>query len=76
MKVKNFTAFFAAMQEAVFEVLDAIAARAEERRGHLTNAKLAVERALHDSHSAEEWHLADQLRRGIKDVEAYARDGA
>ena len=34
------------------------------------DAKLAVDRALHVAHSAEEWYLADQLRRGIKEVEA------
>jgi hypothetical protein len=60
----------------VVAVLDAIVAVGEERRGHLKTAKLAVEKALHDSHGGEEWFLADHLRRGIKDVEARARDAA
>ena len=57
-------------------VLDTIATVGEERRGHLADAKLAVDRALHDAHSGEEWYLADHLRRGIKQVEARARDAA
>ncbi|HET9118348.1 MAG TPA: hypothetical protein VFN75_09815 [Pseudonocardiaceae bacterium] len=51
-------------------VLDAIATVGEERRRHLTDAKLAVDKALHDAHSGAEWYLADHLRRGIKEVEA------
>ena len=76
MTVKNLTGFADACQEAVVAVLDAIVTVGEERRGHLKDAKLAVERALHDSHSGEEWYLADHLRRGIKDVEARAQDAA
>ena len=57
-------------------VLGAIVAAGNERRGLLTNAKSAVARALHDAHSSAEWCLADQLRRGIKDVEARVRDAA
>lgn len=45
----------------------------DERRGHLSEAKAAVEKALHDSRSGEEWYLADHLRRGIKDVEVRAQ---
>lgn len=73
---KSLTGFAASFQEAVEAVLAAIVTAGEERRGHLSTAKLAVEKALHDSHSGEEWYLADHLRRGIKDVEAHARDAA
>ena len=64
MTVRNLTGFAGACQEAVIAVLDAIATVGEERRGHLTDAKLAVDWALHDAHSGEEWYLADHLRRG------------
>jgi hypothetical protein len=64
MTVRNLTGFAGACQEAVIAVLDAIATVGEERRGHLTDAKLAFDRALHDAHSGEEWYLADHLRRG------------
>jgi hypothetical protein len=74
--VKNVTGFAGAFQEAVVAVLDAIVTIGEERRRHLKTARLAVEKALHDSHSGEEWYLADHLRRGIKDVAARARDAA
>ena len=74
--VRNVTGFAGACQEAVIAVLDAIATVGEERRGHLKEAKLAVDRALHDAHSGEEWYLADHLRRGIKEVEARAHDAA
>ena len=73
MTVRNLTGFAGACQEAVIAVLDAIATVGEERRGHLKDAKLAVDRALHVAHSAEEWYLADQVRRGIKEVEARAQ---
>ncbi len=76
MRVANRTGFAAACQEAMIAVLDAIAAVGKERKGLLTNAKLAVDRALHDAHCSEEWFLADQLRRGIKDVEARVQDAA
>ncbi len=70
MTVRNLTGFAGACQEALIAVLDAIATVGDERQGHLKDAKLAVDRALHVAHSAEEWYLADQVRRGIKDVEA------
>ena len=76
MTVRNVTGFAGACQEAVIAVLDAIATVGEERRGHLKEAKLAVDRALHDAHSGEEWYLPDHLRRGIKEVEARAHDAA
>ena len=76
MTVRNLTGFAGACQEAMNAVLDAIAAVGDERRGHLKDARLAVDRALHVAHSAEEWYLADQLRRGIKEVEAHARHAA
>jgi hypothetical protein len=74
--VNNLTSFAGAFQEAVVAVLDAIVTVGEERRERLRNAKLAVEKALHDSRSGEEWYLADHLRQGIKDVEARERDAA
>ena len=67
MTARNLTVFAGACQEALIAVLDAIATVGEERRGHLQDAKLAVDRALHVAHSAEEWYLADQVRRGIKE---------
>jgi hypothetical protein len=70
---RNLSGFVGACQEAVIAVLDAIATVGEERQGHLKDAKLAVDRALHDARSGEEWYLADHLRRGIKDVEAHER---
>ena len=76
MKVENFTSFAGAFQEAVVAVLNAMVTVGEERRGQLRNAKLAVDKALHDSRNGEEWYLADHLRRGIKDVEARERDAA
>jgi len=76
MSVRNLSGFAGACQEAVIAVLDAIATVGEERRGHLVDAKLAVDKALHDAHSGEEWYLADHLRRGIKDVEARSLDAA
>jgi hypothetical protein len=54
MTVRNLTGFTGACQEAaVIAVLDAIANVGEERRGHLTDAKLAVDKASHDAHSGE-----------------------
>ena len=76
MTVANPADFASACQEAMVAVLDAIAAAGKERRGLLTTAKRAVARALHDAHSSAEWCLADQLRRGIKDVEARMQDAA
>jgi hypothetical protein len=76
MTVRNLTSFAGACQEAVIAVLDAIATVGEERRGHLTDAKLAFDRASHDAHSGEEWYLADHLRRGIREVEARAQHAA
>lgn len=74
--VANLTGFATACQNAMMAVLHAIAAGGEERREHLSDAKLAVDQALHDAHSGEEWYLADHLRRGIKDVEAHMRDAS
>ncbi len=76
LTVANLTAFATACQEAMRAILHAIATRGEERRGHLSDAKLAVDKALRDAHSGEEWYLADNLRRGIKEVEARARDAS
>ena len=76
MTVVNPDNFNSACQEAMVAVLDAIAAAGNERRGLLTTAKRAVARALHDAHSGAEWSFADQLRRGIKDVEAQMQDAA
>jgi hypothetical protein len=72
----NRTGFATACREAMTAVLDALAAVGEERRRLLTDSKLAIGTALHDAHSSEEWYLADQLRRGIKDVEARVQDAA
>ena len=76
MTVANPADFAAAYQEAMGAVLNAIAAAGTERRRLLTTAKTAVARASHDAHSNAEWCLADQLRRGIKDVEARMQDAA
>jgi hypothetical protein len=74
--VTHLTGFAAACQEAMRAVLHAITARGEERRGHLSDAKSAVDKALHDAHSAEERNLAEHLRRGIKHVETRLRDAS
>ena len=76
MTVTNLTGFATACQEAMKGILHAMAAGGEERRGHLSQAKSAVDQALHDAHSGEEWYLADHLRRGIKDVETRLRDAS
>jgi hypothetical protein len=76
MTVANPADFAPACQEAMVAVLAAIAAGGNERRRLLTTAKSAVDRASHDAHSSAEWCLADQLRRGIKDVEARVQDAA
>ena len=76
MTVANPADFASACQEAMVAVLGAIAAAGKERTGLLTTAKSAVGRALHDAHNSAEWCLADQLRRGIKDVETRMRDAA
>jgi hypothetical protein len=76
MTVRNLTGFAGACQEALMGVLDAITTVGDERQAHLKDAKLAVDRALHVAHSAEEWYLADQVRKGIKEVEACARHAA
>ncbi len=73
---RNLNDFAGACREAVIAVLDAMATAGEERSEHLTDAKRAVDRALHDAHSGEEWYLADHLRRGIKGVEARSQDAA
>ena len=74
--IMNPSGFAGAFQEAVAAVLDAIASVGEERRKSLQHAGLAVEKALRDCHSGEEWYLADHLRRGIKDVAAHTWDAA
>ena len=76
MTVVSRTGFASACQEAMIAVLDAIAAVGRERQELLRNAKTAIARALHDAHSSEEWFLAEQLRRGIKDVEARVQNAA
>ena len=76
MAVTNLSCFAGACQQAVVAVLSAIASVGEERQAHLKDAKLAVDRALHDAHSGEEWDLANHLRRGIKDVETSPRQVA
>jgi hypothetical protein len=74
--VMNRTGFAKACRDAVVAVLDAIGAAGKEREVRLTAAKLAVDRALHEAQSGDEWYLADHLRRGIKDVEARGQDAA
>ena len=69
MTVTNLTGFATACQDAMRAILHAIATGREERRGHLSDATLTVDKALHDAHSGEEQFLADHLRREIKDVE-------
>lgn len=76
MSVTDLTGFGTACQEAVSSVLDAITTHGDERRGHLSDAKSAVDQALHDAHSGEEWYLAEHLRQGIKDVETRLRDAS
>ena len=76
MTVANPADFASACQEAMVAVLGAIAAAGKERRGLLTMAKSAVARASRDAHTEAVWCLADQLRRGIKDVEARMQDAA
>ncbi|OBH94860.1 hypothetical protein A5678_03895 [Mycobacterium sp. E2733] len=76
MSVAHCSGFPNACQEAVRAVLHAITTHGEERRGHLSAAKLAVDVALRDAHSGEEWYLAEHLRQGIKDVETRLRDAS
>lgn len=76
MSVTHLGGFATACQEAVRAVLHAITAQGEERRGHLSDAKAAVDMALRDAHSGEEWYLAQHLRQGIKDVETRLRDAS
>lgn len=76
MSNTHLNGFGTACQEAVRAVLHAITTGGEERRGHLSNAKVAVNRALRDAHSGEEWYLAEHLRQGIKDVETRLRDAS
>jgi hypothetical protein len=76
VSVTHLTGFATACQEAVGAVLHAFTARGEERREHLSDAKAAVEKALRDAQSGEEWYLAEHLRQGIKDVETRLRDAS
>ena len=61
MTVRNLT-FARACEEALIAVMDAIATVGEERRGHLQDAKLAVDRAFHDGRVAEEWFVSRRRR--------------
>ncbi|MGE5696171.1 MAG: hypothetical protein ACM4D3_13330 [Candidatus Sericytochromatia bacterium] len=72
----NVTSFAQECQDAMTAVLDAVAASGPKRREHLAAAKLAVAKALHEAHTAEEWSFAEHLRRAIKDVEIHPRDAA
>lgn len=76
VSITDLSGFGPACQEAVSAVLHAITTHGEERRAHLSDAKSAVDIALHDAHSGEEWYLAEHLRRGIKDVETRLRDAS
>ncbi|MGH3635615.1 hypothetical protein [Mycobacterium sp.] len=76
MTVTNLAGFATACQDAMRAVLHAMASGGDECRGHLSEAKVAVDKALHDAHSGEEWCLAEHLRRGIQDVQARARDAS
>ncbi len=76
MSVTHLSGFGTACQEAVRAVLHAITAGGEERRGHLSDAKSAVNTALRAANSGEEWYLAEHLRQGIKDVETRLRDAS
>jgi hypothetical protein len=76
MMVTNLTGFATACQEAMRAILRALASGGDECRGYLSQAKSAVDKALHDAHSGEEWYLADHLRQGIKDVETRLRDAS
>ena len=76
MSVTHLSGFANACQEAVKAVLHAFNTHGEERRGHLEDAKSAVDMALRDAHSGEEWYLAEHLRQGIKDVETRLRDAS
>ena len=76
MSITHLTGFATACQESVRAVLHAITTCGEERCGHLSDAKLAVDKALHHAHSGEEWYLAQHLRQGIKDVETRLPDAS
>ena len=76
MTITHLTGFAAACQEAMRAVLHAMSTRGEERREHLSDAKLAVDKALHDAHSGEEWYLAEHLRQGIKGMETRLPDAS
>lgn len=76
MTVSNPAGFASACRQAMVAVLDAISATDKEREKLLNTAKGEVANALHHAQSGAEWCLADQLRRGIKDVEARVRDAA
>ena len=69
MMAKSHSGFAQAYREAVDAVLKAVATIGEERRQHLSDARMAVGKASHNALSGEEWYLADHLRRSIKDVE-------
>lgn len=70
MLVKDHTKFADAYKDAVDAVLNAVATTGDDRRKHCKNARLAVREALRDACNGDEWHLAECLRRSIRDVEA------
>ena len=72
----NGNAFAGTCQKAVVAVLNAIATGGEDRREHFAEARLAVDKALKDAHSGEEWYFAESLRRGIQEVQASSLDAA
>lgn len=72
----KFTGFATACEDAMMALLHALAVGGQQCRGHLSDAKAAAEKALHDANTSAEWYLADSLRRGIKDVEARLRDAS
>ena len=72
----NVTSFAQECRDAMTAVLDALGTVGPERREHLAAAKFAVAKALHEAHTAEDWSLADHLRRAVKDVEIHPRDAA
>ncbi len=61
MTVRNLT-FARACEEDLIAVMDAIATVGEERRRHLQDAKLTVDRALHDGRIAEKWFVSRRRR--------------
>ena len=73
MTVTADTGFTEDCQEALAAVLDAIATVGQDRRSLLADAKLAIDMAIQAARGSEQWYLAENLRRTIKDVEARAQ---